>query len=261
MYGAAGVAFAGFVGCLAAMAMYERSLTPGLGTDAIKNIPSVLGVATSLKWAASPPWAVVRPHTPQTAVPAQPLAPAVYRIPTEQSVIFITIDDGMVPNEAALDIMIRRGVVASLFLNDKVAKHHYDYFKRWQMAGSTVQNHTVNHPNLKLLPYDQQKAEICHNNIHLHGGTGANPTLFRPPYGFYTEDTRRAVAECGLKALVWWTATVSDGALHYQGTDHLKPGDIVLLHFTPKLDTDLNVLFTAADQQGLGIGRLEDWLH
>jgi hypothetical protein len=41
----------------------------------------------------------------------------------------------------------------------------------------------------------------------------------------------------------------------------LHPGDIVLMHFTPHLGADLEVLLHAADAQGLTIGRLEDWLH
>ena len=264
LYIIAGLVFVACVTCLAIMAVYEKPLNARQDTlTALAEVPSVLGVSTSIKHAAAAPiaWAVVKPFITTDAQPQQPAVNAIYHIATSQPVIFITIDDGVYPNEAALTLMRQRGVVASLFLNDAAVRSHYDYFKRWQQAGSTVQNHTVDHPNMKKLPLDRQKQEICDDSTLLHAGLDANPTLFRPPYGDYNDATRQAVAQCGLKALVWWTASVGGGIVHYQTTDHLNPGDIVLLHFLPSLDKDLTALFAEADARGLKIGRLEDWLH
>jgi hypothetical protein len=56
-------------------------------------------------------------------------------------------------------------------------------------------------------------------------------------------------------------ATAASIMWHYQTGNRLRPGDIVLLHFTPTLDKELVTVFAAAKEQNLQIGRLEDWLR
>ena len=204
---------------------------------------------------------IFHPDKPQNALLLGQFAPVFYRIQTNQPVVFITIDDGVTPNVSALRLMREYHDVATLFLYDNAVWRHYDYFRLWQAIGSTIQNHTIGHPHLKRLSFAQQKQQICDNVGRMANAFGKAPTLFRPPYGEFNQDTQRAAAECGMKALIWWSATVQDGALHYQGTDHLKPGDIVLLHFTPKLAGDLQALLNAAAAQHLQIGKLEEWVH
>jgi peptidoglycan/xylan/chitin deacetylase (PgdA/CDA1 family) len=209
-----------------------------------------------------------RPTAPEVYKPLSPMPPAssaalssvTYRIPTSEPVIFLTIDDGVTPNEKALDLMRQHRAVASLFLNDANIHRHYDYFLRWQDAGSTIQDHTINHPHLTRLPYIAQKTEICGNADRFANVFGERPTLLRPPYGEFNDTTRRAAEDCGQKHLVHWSVT-ANGGLHYQNGSHLQPGDIVLLHFTPTLDQELQTVFDAAQQQHLYIGRLEDWLR
>jgi peptidoglycan/xylan/chitin deacetylase (PgdA/CDA1 family) len=107
-----------------------------------------------------------------------------------------------------------------------------------------------------------QKLQICGNGDRFAQVFGVKPTLFRPPYGEYNATTQQMAAQCGIKALVNWSVTVDNGQLNYQAPhQQLQPGDIVLLHFTPNLHTDVAALFAAADAAHLQFGRLEDWLH
>lgn len=183
------------------------------------------------------------------------------RIDTKEPVIFITIDDGVFPSPAGLSYVIQQQLVASLFLYDNAARHNYGYFANWLSLGSSIQNHTIGHPHLKKLTYQQQRHQICGASERLWRAYGIRPTLFRPPYGEYNDQTLRAASDCGLKAVVWWSALVEDGHLQYQGVNKLRRGDIVLLHFTPKLPGDLKALMTEANRRGLHVGRLEDWLY
>lgn len=199
--------------------------------------------------------------TVQPTIPATALAPVFYRIDTQQPVIFITIDDGVTPEPSALHLIRQNHVVASLFLYRHAVWRHSDYFRLWQSAGSIIENHTLSHPHLKNLTFLQQKEEICSNANAINQMFGSRPTLFRPPYGEFNNDTRQATNECGMKALVCWSVTVKDGNLHYQGTDRLRPGDIVLLHFTPQLAGDLKILLAQASIHHLQIGKLEEWLR
>jgi peptidoglycan/xylan/chitin deacetylase (PgdA/CDA1 family) len=209
-----------------------------------------------------------KPITPNIYKPQIPMPPAdptippqvTYRVPTSEPVIFLTIDDGVTPNEKALDVMIQHRAVATLFLNDANIHSHYDYFLRWQAAGNTIQNHTVSHPHLPRLSFDAQKNQICTNADRFAAIFGERPTLFRPPYGEFNDATRRAVALCGQHHIVHWSVT-ANGGLHYQVGNRLRPGDVVLLHFTSTLDQELQTVFAAATEQHLQIGHLEDWLR
>lgn len=226
--------------------------------DAIQA--GVLGASLEARLAPKPMRSVYRPAQKPLALTPASEAHIVYRVPTTEPVIFITIDDGLIPNENALQLMRKNGIVASLFLNDTAIANHYDYFKRWQKTGSRIQNHTVHHPHLPYLTFEQQKAELCDDSTRFADVFAQKPTLFRPPYGEFNNDTTRAVTDCDMRALVWWSVVVDNGALAYQGVDHLQPGDIVLLHFTPHLDQDLTALLAQAEAQQLQIGQLEDWL-
>jgi peptidoglycan/xylan/chitin deacetylase (PgdA/CDA1 family) len=219
--------------------------------------PAVLGAMTHQQQ----PQQVYRPAVPQRALPATGKAQVFYRIPTTEPVIFLTIDDGIVKNQAGFEAMQQKGAVATLFLNDSMIKEDYDYFARWQAAGSSIQNHTVNHPYLRKLTFAQQKEEICTNGQTLQEVYGTPQTLFRAPYGEFNDDTLRAAAQCGVKALVNWSVLVHAGQISYQQASRLRPGDIVLLHFTENMERDLAAIFAAAQAQNLQIGRLEDWLH
>lgn len=219
--------------------------------------PAVLGAMTQQRQ----PQRIYRPLVPQQPQPTTDKVPVFYRIPTTEPVIFLTIDDGVTKNEAGLDALQQKGAVATLFLNDSVISTDYDFFARWQAAGSSIQNHAVNHVYLRKLSLVEQKQEICENGKRLQRVYGTAQTLFRAPNGDFNDDTRRAAAECGVKAMVGWSVLVANGHISYQQTSRLRPGDIVLLHFTQDMERDLAAIFAAAQAQNLHIGRLEDWLH
>lgn len=205
---------------------------------------------------------VYRPKTPMAALPGTDKAQVIGKIYTDEPVVFLTIDDGVSDDAEAFYMMYKRGIVATLFLNDNNVKSHYDFFRYWQQFGSVIQNHTISHPHLNGLSYDQQKHEICDNADDMQRAFGKRPELFRSPYGETNDSANKAVAACGMKANVWWSTVVQDGKIQYQdGNTKLRNGDIILLHFTPHLHSDLQVIFDQIDKQHLQIGQLEDWLH
>jgi peptidoglycan/xylan/chitin deacetylase (PgdA/CDA1 family) len=184
----------------------------------------------------------------------------VHHIPTNERVIFITIDDGITKDSPAAEFMQDRKLPVTAFLTINDIDDNYPYFATLQKDGTDIENHTVSHAVMPKLPFDQQRVEICHTSNVLRDQYGKKPTLFRPPYGEYNDDTLRAAAVCGIKAVVLWSAVMQSGVLHYQDTPGLKPGDIILLHYKPELKQDLKAVFKAAEEQGFKIGRLEDWI-
>jgi peptidoglycan/xylan/chitin deacetylase (PgdA/CDA1 family) len=200
---------------------------------------------------------------PQATAPAivGGKAPVVRRIDTAKPYVFITIDDGAVTDPHALDLIKQSGARPTLFLNNRYVKGHEAYFKALQdQDGLVIGNHTVNHPDLVKMSYAAQKKEICDDSDDFAKAFGKRPTLFRPPFGDYNADTQRAAADCGLKAVVLWTAAVNDGVVQFQAGNKLKPGDIVLMHFRKTFVEDYTAFVNQAKKDGLIPVPLPDFL-
>lgn len=204
-----------------------------------------------------PPEPPVIPVLPPTI---DGVVPVVHRVPVDKPVVFLTIDDGVHKNPADLELLRASNIKASLFLTDSVINHDYQFFNKFKKAGMRIENHTVMHPDMVKLPYERQMAEICTTADVYTNVFGRRPQLFRPPYGSYDTITKRAAAACGMKALVMWHAVAEHGAMQYQQGDHLQPGDIVLMHFTPEFAQDLQAFITAQNAAGLHTELLETYL-
>ncbi len=194
-------------------------------------------------------------------LPKQSVAHLISKIETNQPVVFLTMDDGQDTNNNAVEFLKSRQWPVTLFLADIYAKENYVYFKNLVQSGATVQNHTLSHHYLKDLNYKQQKNEICVASDKVQEVFGMHPNLLRPPGGHYDSNTYGAAYECGVKTIVMWSAKVDGGIVQYQKGDRLVPGDIVLMHFRPKIMEDLAAFEAEIIKQNLYVARLEDWIR
>lgn len=199
-------------------------------------------------------------YAPDTAYPPGPLAPVAYRVNTTRRVVFITIDDGWIRDPAFPTKLARADVPTSLFLIAQAAKQDYGYFKELQHQGAIIEDHSVDHPVCTRLSYAEQRQEICDTAATYRRVFGRRPTLFRPPYGEFNTATQRAAEACGMHAVVHWDVTVNGGRLAYAIGDRLRPGDIILMHFTSHVRRDFAAALAAARAHHLKIGRLENYL-
>lgn len=184
------------------------------------------------------------------------------RVPTQQKVAFITIDDGgMARSPIARDMIIQARIPVTLFLNSPAAGNHPEYFRAIKKAGNSIQDHTVTHRNLKGQSYDFQRKEIEDCQTRLAELFGEKPWLFRPPFGNYDNVTLKAARDCGMKVSFFWTQTVDQGIVHYQSSQKIvKPGDVFLMHFRPMLAEDLIGTLQAIKASGLTPARLENYV-
>ncbi|GLW96718.1 hypothetical protein Misp02_08050 [Microtetraspora sp. NBRC 16547] len=205
--------------------------------------------------------------------------PVISMIPTKRKVVFLTIDDGWEQDPGFLKQVRDQRIPITVFaMRDAVEAKgspdgasgggryvgagQWDYFRELRDAGAPIEDHTLTHPNLRTLGYDRQRAEICGMSTLIRKETGRRPTLFRPPFGNHNAATAQAAAECGIKAIVMWTATVQPGGkIAYQVPDkQLRSGDILLLHFRPNLAADFRVLVNKIKRRGFEIGDLHAYL-
>ncbi|MFI5566031.1 polysaccharide deacetylase family protein [Streptomyces sp. NPDC051740] len=193
------------------------------------------------------------------------LPPVVDHVPTRDEVVFLTYDDGAERDPRFIDLVREHRLPVSLFLTDTVAGPGYAHFARLRSVGASLQNHTLDHPALRGLPYAGQRAEICGQQRKLTSRFGVRPRLFRPPYGTYDTTTLRAAADCGIQTVVLWRATLEpDGHLTYtDGPHHLTPGDIIAVpsgEAPPLSLTERTTrLLGELEERGLKVGRLEDY--
>jgi peptidoglycan/xylan/chitin deacetylase (PgdA/CDA1 family) len=232
--------------------------SPGRGSPAVAS-PTSLAGGTTTTVAASMPAPPSQPTTPGLPTTEPGTVPVLTRIDTTDPVVFITIDDGSVRSAATADALQRLGVPVTLFLVDDPVRVGRSYFS--SLPDATVEAHTSTHPDLRTLSEARQRAEICGNVDTIEASFGHRPALLRPPYGNFNDDTRRAAAACGMRAIVLWSVVVEGGSISFRTTPRLRPGDIVLLHFTDALPSDLQVLAERIESAGLTVGSLEDYLR
>jgi peptidoglycan/xylan/chitin deacetylase (PgdA/CDA1 family) len=217
--------------------------------------------ATPGPYAAQIPAFRPRPKAVRPVLPGGPLAPKLSRVPTTQPVAFITIDDGHKQLPEAVTLLKAAGVPASLFLISSVAAKNPPYFSALQREGGVIESHTINHRSMTKLPYEQQKQEICGSSDKLGQLFGKRPTLFRPPYGNYNQDTLRAAHDCGMKAVLVWKEATNGGKVFYQTSEKkVHAGDIILMHFRPAFVADFLAVLKAIHDSGLTPAALEDYI-
>lgn len=190
------------------------------------------------------------------------MAPVITNIPTAQPVVFLTIDDGNFKDPNQLQWLRENNLKVSLFLTRSAIAYQPEFFTDFQKAGYPIENHTISHDTTMVfhMPYEQMKQEICGMSDYILQQYGKRPELFRPPGGSYNDTMRKAVADCGMKAVVTWIAKVDGGGVQYQIGESLRPGDIVLMHFRPLFHNDLAAFIGAQNQAGLHTELLENWL-
>lgn len=193
---------------------------------------------------------------------ANGLAPVIYKLSTDQKIVFLGIDDGVFKDQSVVDIMNQYHIKASLFLSEAFIASDPDFFNKLVAQGSYVEDHTLHHDTsmVKNEGYDQQKMEICGMADYELVHYGRRPTLFRPPGGAYSDTMRQAAADCGMKAVVTWIAKANGGAMQYQVGNKLNAGDIVLMHFRPQFMQDMKAFIDAMNASGLHTALLEDAL-
>lgn len=216
------------------------------------------GAAPAPAFAPPYPFGTVQQKVPPVTNGA---VPVVRRITTDKPYVFITMDDGAVKDPDALKMIQQSGTHPLLFLNQKYVKGNEAYFKAiLDSTGATLGDHTVNHPNLKGKPLDFQRKEICDDADDFKTEFGIRPSIFRPPFGNYDQNTLKAAAECGMRVAVLWTAAVNDGHVQFQVGDKLRQGDIVLMHFRKTFKEDYQAFLDQAKKDGLTPVPLADFL-
>ncbi|MCA9860920.1 MAG: polysaccharide deacetylase family protein, partial [Thermomicrobiales bacterium] len=126
---------------------------------------------------------------------AELVAWMVYGIPLPEKPVMITIDDGNASDWVFLELLEQYGF-EGVFSLPNYAQLTAGQIRTLDRAGE-VCGHTVSHPNLSTMSYDEQLYEIAENKAFLESVLGNEITCFSYPFGAFDELTPYIVIEAG----------------------------------------------------------------
>lgn len=138
--------------------------------------------------------------TPPVVTPPVVTPPVVTPPAKPRTVVSLTFDDGNVDQLAAAASMNTYGIDGTFFVVSGYVGAA-GYFTRADLAslaaaGHEIGGHSVNHPDLALLPVDEVEREICNDRVTL-SGWGYPVRSFAYPFASSTPANEAAAAYCG----------------------------------------------------------------
>ncbi len=163
-----------------------------------------------------------------------------WTIPNEENHIFLTFDDGPIPEVTpwVLDILKAKEIKASFFCVGKNVEDNRAIYERILAEGHTVGNHTYNH-----LSGWKTENEAYKTNI-MQAASLINSNLFRPPYGAISP-LQYMMLKDDYKVVMWdvlskdYDSTIDVNTCYHNVIDHVKSGSIIVMHDSIKAEKNL----------------------
>lgn len=164
----------------------------------------------------------------------------------------LTFDDGPDSDStpAVLEALDRAGVTATFFVVGEQLARHHAIAREARARGHQLALHGASHPRHHELSPTAARDEVARAVGAFEAAVGERATLFRPPYGRFSEHSHEACLTLGLEPVYWsaWGADwepipaprIADLALR-----DLAPGAVVVLHDSARYASRPTALPTA----------------
>ncbi|NLC68653.1 MAG: delta-lactam-biosynthetic de-N-acetylase [Clostridiaceae bacterium] len=163
---------------------------------------------------------------------------------TSKKVVYLTFDEGYENGYTPmiLDALKENDVKAIFFVTGSYIDRNPDLVKRMLDEGHQVGSHTVNHPSLPDLGYEELENELLGLEEKFYEKFNAGFRYMRPPMGEYSERTLAATQQLGYKTVFWsfayddWYTDKIRGAdyAYNKVMENLHNGAVLLLHAVSK---------------------------
>ena len=162
----------------------------------------------------------------------------IYCVETEKKQVAISFDAawGNDDTETLIEILKEYDVPATFFVVGAWVDKYPESVKALSAAGHQIQNHSNTHPYMSTLSSAQMTNELSACNKKIEEVTGKCPTLFRPPYGDYSNPVIETVGNNKMYTIQWsidsldWKDTATPDSICQRVISKAHPGGIVLFH-------------------------------
>lgn len=156
------------------------------------------------------------------------------QIDPSKPMVALTFDDGPQPSvgNRIMDCLAKYGGKATFFMVGSRVSSYKTEVQRMVAEGHEVANHTMNHKYLQKLGAGQIQTEVSRGNDAIEAACGVRPTLLRLPGGNHNAtvvaNTHMPMIQWNVDTLDWKTRNADKTTSAV--LDHVKDGDIVLMH-------------------------------
>lgn len=122
--------------------------------------------------------------------------------------VALTFDDGPDPKSTIqiLEILKKYDAKATFFMLGSRVEYYPDAAKAVKLEGHEIGNHSWNHPDLSKMPIANALEEINRTRDIIQKVTGEKPTVFRPPYGAFTDQLSKQT----IPPIILWNVDTLD---------------------------------------------------
>lgn len=155
------------------------------------------------------------------------------KIDKNKKMVALTYDDGpSIYTPRVLKTLKENNAVATFFVVGNRVPTYSDTVKKAHDMGCEIGNHTYEHKNLTRVSEAEVKRQITKTNRNVKKVTGQAPVIVRPTGGATNANVKQWV---GMPSIIWSIDTLdwktrNAGSTKKAVLDHVKDGDIVLMH-------------------------------
>lgn len=196
---------------------------------AVTSIIALVALTALIFWVTNSP-AVVGVSASAKQLP-------VYRVARNDKTVSLTFDAawGNEDTQTLIDILAKYDVKATFFVVGQWADKYPESVKALSDAGHEVMSHSDDHAHFAQLNADEIKQNIGASNEKIKKITGAQPTLFRCPYGEYNDLVIKTVRGMDMTPVQWdvdsldWKG-IPASEITERVMSKVQSGSIVLFH-------------------------------
>lgn len=155
------------------------------------------------------------------------------KIDKNKKMVALTYDDGpSIYTPRVLKTLKGNNAVATFFVVGNRVPTYSDTVKKAHDMGCEIGNHTYEHKNLTRVSEAEVRRQISRTNKNVKKVTGQTPVIMRPTGGATNANVKQWV---GMPSIIWSIDTLdwktrNAGSTKKAVLDHVKDGDIVLMH-------------------------------
>lgn len=161
----------------------------------------------------------------------------IYWVDTKEKKVAISFDCawGNEHTKQILDILDQYDVKTTFFMVKFWAEKFPEDVLEISKRGHEIGNHSSTHPNMSKLSIEDMTKELQGSSDAIEKITGKKPTLFRPPFGAYSNSLIETCEANGYHVIQWdvdsldWKEITAEQIVD-RVTRNVKPGSIVLFH-------------------------------